>query len=155
MYEQVVRVPLIIRAPKRFAGDRVLDGLLQSLDLAPLILDWAGVPVPNTLEGISPAAALDNDEWVGREFVFAEQQRDLNFTTSDFMTMIRSRDWKLVHFLGESYGQLFDLNNDPEEANDLWNNPEHREQKDQLLHAMLEWHIASQIKTAYWSEAWR
>ncbi|MEC8989080.1 MAG: sulfatase-like hydrolase/transferase, partial [Verrucomicrobiota bacterium] len=35
MYEQVVRVPLIIRAPKRFAGDRVLDGLLQSLDLAP------------------------------------------------------------------------------------------------------------------------
>ena len=155
MYEQVVRVPLIIRAPKRFTGDRVLDGLLQSLDLAPLILDWADVPVPNTLEGISPAAALDNDEWAGREFVFAEQQRDLNFTTSDFMTMIRSRDWKLVHFLGESYGQLFDLNNDPEEANDLWNNPEHREQNDQLLHAMLEWHIASQIKTAYWHEAWR
>jgi arylsulfatase A-like enzyme len=111
--------------------------------------------VPDTLEGISPAAALDDGEWTGREFVFAEQQRDGNFTTSDFMTMIRSRDWKLVHFLGESYGQLFDLNNDPGEVTDLWNNSAHQAQKDQLLHTMLEWHIASQVKTANWTKAWR
>jgi len=155
MYEQVIQVPLIIWAPKKYAGGREIDGLLQSLDLAPLILEWANVPVPETIEGLPPTAALEGDNWTGREFVFAEQRRDLNFTTSDFMTMIRSREWKLVHFLGETFGQLFDLKNDPDEVNDLWYDPNHQLQKDQLLRTMLEWHIASQIKTAIWAERWR
>ena len=155
MYEQVIQVPLIIWAPKKYAGGRKIDGLLQSLDLAPLILEWANVPVPETIEGLPPTAALEGDNWTGREFVFAEQRRDLNFTTSDFMTMIRSREWKLVHFLGETFGQLFDLKNDPDEVNDLWYDPNHQLQKDQLLRTMLEWHIASQIKTAIWAERWR
>ena len=87
--------------------------------------------------------------------MFAEQRRDLNFTTSEFMTMIRTREWKLVHFIGETFGQLFDLKNDPDEMNDLWNDPNHQVQKDQLLRRMLEWHIESQLKTANWAERWR
>jgi len=37
--------------------------------------------------------------------------------------MVRSADWKLVHFLGSDEGQLFDLKNDPDEERNLWNCP--------------------------------
>jgi arylsulfatase A-like enzyme len=55
-----------------------------------------------------------------------EQVRDLNYTEGTFQTMVRSHDWKLVHFLDESRGQLFNLRDDPDEFENLWDSPEHQ-----------------------------
>ena len=75
--------------------------------------------------------------------------------TTDFMTMARTRDWKLVHFLGESFGQLFDLERDPREVDDLWNEPGAEEKKRELLGMLLEWQIGSQYRTRDWAATWR
>jgi arylsulfatase A-like enzyme len=69
--------------------------------------------------------------------------------------MIRSRRWKLVHYKGESYGQLFDLDNDPGEVNDLWNDPAAAEPKAQLLASLREWLIDSNYNTRDFSLNWR
>jgi arylsulfatase A-like enzyme len=71
------------------------------------------------------------------------------------MTMVRSEDWKLVHFMDEPTGQLFDLNNDPDEIHNLWDDPAHIEKKREMLDVLREWRMRSQFDTANWAEAWR
>jgi arylsulfatase A-like enzyme len=69
--------------------------------------------------------------------------------------MVRSREWKLVHFLDADYGQLFDLRNDPEEMRNRWNDPDAEEAKRGLLDVLREWYIRSGVRTAGWAEDWR
>jgi arylsulfatase A-like enzyme len=87
--------------------------------------------------------------------VYAEQGKDNILTDAEFMTMVRSKDWKLVHFLDEPDGQLFDLNNDPDEVKNLWDDPEHLDQKREMLAVLREWRIRSQYETADWCAEWR
>ena len=62
--------------------------------------------------------------------------------------MVRNDKWKLVHFLDESYGQLFDLENDPREVNNLWDDEDSIEAKRLMLSELREWRIRSQLHTA-------
>ena len=155
MYEQIVRVPTIIWSPERFGKGRSVDGLCQQMDLGPTILELAGVEVPESLEARSLLPALEGRAWEERDHVFAEQARDGILTGTEFMTMVRSRDWKLVHFLDEPHGQLFDLTADPNEVNDLWEDPTGAEKKAELLAVLREWRIRSQYHTRDWPKEWR
>jgi len=155
MYDIITRMPLIVWAPGRFPGGRQLDGLCQQMDIGPAILELAQVEGPGAMEAESLVPALEGREWEGRSRVFAEHSRDGILQTVDFMSMVRTRDWKLVHFSGEEFGQLFDLKNDPGEVKNLWDDPVCGEKKQELLEAMLEWHIRSQYRTRDWAAAWR
>jgi len=156
MYEQITRVPLVVWSPGRFPAGRRVAGLCQQMDIGPAILELAGVEPPSTLEAQSLGPALVGGEaWPGREYVFAEQARDGIFTGAKFMTMVRNRTHKLVHFLDEDYGQLFDLGGDPDELNNLWNDPAAVNVKAELLAVLREWRIRSQYETADWTAEWR
>ncbi|MBB2974303.1 sulfatase-like hydrolase/transferase [Mesorhizobium sp. RMAD-H1] len=146
-YEQVTRVPLIISAPKRFQGGRMIDEMVQLFDLGPTILEWAGAPLEDSYEAISLNPALEGVNFEGRDHVFCEQGRDVNLTGADYLTMVRSRTHKLVHFAGQTYGQLFDLQNDPHERHNLWDAPEAAGIKQTLLTALMEWHVDSTVRT--------
>ena len=70
---------------------------------------------------------------------------------TDFLAMVRSRDWKLVHFLDAGYGQLFDLANDPGgEMRNLWSDPAAANAKRELLDALRKWRMQSQCRTRGW-----
>ena len=71
------------------------------------------------------------------------------------MTMVRTKAWKLVHFLDEPYGQLFDLAHDPDELQNRWSDPGAAHMKQELLADLREWRIRSGLHTADWSSAWR
>lgn len=71
------------------------------------------------------------------------------------MTMVRNQDWKLVHFLDEPWGQLFDLKNDPQEIRNLWDDPDHIDKKRELLAVLREWRIRSGYETSQWAAEWR
>ena len=156
MYEQVTRVPLIVWAPNRFTGGKKVDELVQLMDLGPTILEWAGLGVPEDWEAISLSKALEgSEEWTGRDYVYCEQARDAVLTGCEFMTMVRSKQHKLVHFLDEPHGQLFDLIKDPGECKNLWEDPEHLSTRESLLAELREWRIRSGIHTKDWSRDWR
>ena len=156
MYDEITRVPLLVRCPSRFQGGRKIDDLVQLMDLGPAILEMAGADYPETMEAQSILPALEEDaSWTGREYVYAEQAKDLILTDTEFMTMVRSKDWKLVHFLDEEEGQLFDLNNDPGEAINLWNEPDHQKTRQELLDNLREWRIRSHYENANWGNDWR
>jgi arylsulfatase A-like enzyme len=155
MYDTITRVPLIVWSPGRYDANKVVNSLVQQMDLGPAILELAGCEVPPTLEAESLLPGLTDNDFAGRDYVYAEQGKDNILTDAEFMTMVRSKDWKLVHFLDEPDGQLFDLNNDPDEVKNLWNDPEHLDQKREMLAVLREWRIRSQYETADWCAEWR
>jgi hypothetical protein len=53
----------------------------------------------------------------------------------------------LVHFLNEDFGQLFDLENDSEETNNLWSSKTHSTVRQELMEKLLLWRMQSQIRT--------
>jgi len=155
MYDLITRVPLMVWAPGRIPGGRTVDSLCQQMDLGPTILELAGVDVPHTLEAVSMGASLRGEDWQGRDYVFAEQAKDNILTDCEFMTMVRNQEWKLVHFLDEPYGQLFNLRNDPDEVVNLWDDASSAAKKEELLAVLREWRIRSQLHTADWCAEWR
>ncbi|MGF1582722.1 MAG: sulfatase [Gemmataceae bacterium] len=155
MYDTVTRVPMIVWSPNLFGGKREVDGLCQQMDIGPAILELAGVEVPDSLEAESMLPPLRGEDWPGRDHVYAEQAKDGILQTTEFMTMVRSKDWKLVHFLDEPFGQLFDLTQDPDEINNLWDEPETETKKRELLAVLREWRIRSGLHTRDWPKEWR
>jgi len=147
VYEEVTKVPLIICAPQRFESGRSVDDLVQLFDLGPTILEWAGVKPPSSFEAQTLNPALEGEAFEGRDYVFCEQGGDVNLTGIDFLTMVRSKTHKLVHFKGQSYGQLFDLVADPKERTNLWDDEAAAVHKTELLNALLDWHIDSAYRT--------
>jgi len=147
MYDCVTRVPLIAWHPKGFQGGRSVDGLCQLMDVGATVLDVAGVDLPEWMEAESLKPAFESDNFEGRPFVVAEHGRDMFLHTTDFVTMLRTRDWKVVHFVDEPEGQLFDLVNDPGEDKNLWDDPNHAETKRDLLDKLREFRIRSGYKT--------
>lgn len=155
MYDLITRVPLIVWSPGRYDANKVVDSLVQQMDLGPAILELAGCDVPETLEAESLLPGLTDTEFAGRDFLYAEQAKDGILTGAEFMTMVRNKDWKLVHFLDDPDGQLFDLQNDPDEVKNLWTDPAHLDKKRELLANLREWRIRSQYDTSDWCAEWR
>jgi arylsulfatase A-like enzyme len=125
------------------------------MDVGPAILELAGLPVPESMEAQSLLPALRGEPWAGRPYVYAEHGRDGILRETEFMTMVRSPEWKLVHFLDEPFGQLFDLRNDPEERQNLWDDPAAAGTKQELLGVLCEWRIRSAWQTRDWAAGCR
>ena len=154
MYEQITKVPTIVwakpgsTASKLIEGDgRRIDGLCQLMDLGPLILDLAQVEKRPDMEAKSLLPAVQGKDWKPREYVFCEQVKDGIFTGNLFQTMIRNDKWKLVHFVDATYGLLIDLENDPDEFNNLWDDPDCASVKNELLLTLLNWRVRSGVET--------
>jgi arylsulfatase A-like enzyme len=164
MYDIITRVPLLIWAPGQFAGGRRLDPLCQWMDIGPTVLELAGITPPASFEAESLLPGLrstDAEPWAGRDYVFAEHGRDGILQETEFMTMVRNHEWKLVHFMDAEpappapYGQLFDLTADPGETNNLWADPAHADKRQELLDVLREWRIRSHNRSRNWAAAWR
>jgi arylsulfatase len=155
MYDLVTRVPMVVWAPNLYKGGRSIEGLCQHMDIGPAILEMAGIEVPQNFEAQSILPAIQGKEWKPRDYVYAEQIKDGILTETDFMSMIRNEEWKLVHFLHMKCGQLFNLKEDPNEVRNLWDDPRAKVEKQNLLDQLREWHIESQIHTHDWAAEWR
>ena len=141
--------------PDIFEGGRSIEGLCQHMDIGPAVLEMAGIQVPSTFEAKSVLPALEGKDWTPRNYVYAEQIKDGILTDTEFMSMIRNEEWKLVHFLHMQCGQLFNLKEDPNEVKNLWDDPSFNGVKGNLMDQLLEWHIESQIHTHDWAANFR
>ena len=155
MYDVVTNVPTIVWSPDRFEPDTV-DDLVSLFDLGPTVLELAGAEVDKTIEAESLVPALEGDnEWSGRDVVFAEHARDGILRETEFMTMVRTDDWKLVHFVDHDEGMLFDLNEDPDEMENRWDDPAVQDKKRELRDTLLNWRIESGVQAGDWAESFR
>ncbi len=154
MYDIITRVPAIFWAPGRFAGGRRLDAQCQWMDIGPTVLELAGLQPPAAMQARSLLPALRGEAWSGREYVFAEHPAD-GVYEGPYMTMVRSARYKLVHFLDQDYGQLFDLETDPGELENRWADAALASIKREMLDALLSWRIESGLRTRNLYQAYR
>ena len=125
-YEGLVRVPLVISWPGRFKQGLRSDALVELTDLVPTLLEAGGLPVPERMHGRSLCPILEGraDPHDHRDFVRSVYFRVLEGPES-YASMIRTRRHKLVSYHGHGLGELFDLENDPGEFVNLWDDPSH------------------------------
>lgn len=152
MYEETTHVPLVFWGPSHFANPRQVDDLVELFDVGATILEMAQAQRPEWMEAQSLLPLLNDTPGArGRDYVFAEHAKDDYLPTIEYMTMVRSNDWKLVHFAGETEGQLFHLAHDPHELHDLWDDTAAQAQKRHLLSELREWLVRSNVKAQRWS----
>lgn len=144
-YEEVVRVPLIMRYPRELAPGR--SGLAAGLtDLMPTLLDLVGHPVPDRLQGHSLAPCLrgERDPAEAPAYAFCERvaanpqhtRTVAPGTPGSFM--VRGRGWKYIRYHdGEEF--LYDLGSDPGETTDLAGDPSLRDRKAGLRRELDAW----------------
>lgn len=146
-YEGLVRVPLIFRWPGKIKAGLQSDALVELLDLTATVLDVAEIEQPEYMHGKSllPILSGDADPGYHRDFVRCEYFDALDpfFTggTGSFATMHRRGPWKLVVYHGHGLGELYNLDDDPKEFRNLWDDPDHAAMKAELIYESFDQHV--------------
>ena len=133
-YEDLLRVPLIVRWPGRAAAGKVSDAIQNLVDLAPTLLSGADLDIPCAMTGVNQLDAWCGDERVRLCTVIENHHGTRHF---HMRTYVNQRYKLTVHRDGED-GELFDLDRDPGEIRNLWHDPESRELKCRLLHEFMQ-----------------
>lgn len=145
MYEEALRIPMLVRLPGAVQG-LVSDALVESIDLVPTFLELAGgEDKPHVLEGRSLLPLLRGETPPWRDAVFAEidysfrqARHTLGVAPHEARAwMVRTARWKYIEYQGFR-PQLFDLENDPAEQQDLAADPAHAPVRAELRGRLLE-----------------
>ena len=133
-YESLVRVPLIFSWPAAFKQGLLSDALVELTDIVPTLLEANGMPVPESMHGESlmPILQGESDPHHHRDFVRSTYYRTLQGAPS-YASMVRTRHHKLVNYHGHRLGELFDLERDPGEFDNLWDDPAYRAVRFELM----------------------
>jgi arylsulfatase A-like enzyme len=126
-YEPAIRVPLMLSWPGRIPAGRRSPALVELTDLAPTLLDAAGVERHPGMQGRSlwPSLASTAPFVAHRSDVYCEyyNARSSHRDPLAFATMVRDDRHKLVVVHGRGEGELYDLRDDPSESRNLWDDP--------------------------------
>lgn len=140
IYEESLRIPMLVRYPRLFAKGQVLDEMVLNIDLAPTILDLAGVPVPAEMQGVSwkaLAAGQKPANW--RTSFLAEYFMENGGGNTPTLVGLRTTHAKLVTYPGHSeWTEVFDLAADPYELKNLASDPALREKLNAELKAQVK-----------------
>ena len=118
LYDELIRVPLIVWCPERFRGGRVIDELTSLADIAPTILELLGAAVPDQLDGKSLLPVLRGDATHGRAVAVSEVDGSIE-KRAGRAKAVRTERYKLIESSVDNSELLFDLRADPAERRDL------------------------------------
>ena len=139
-YEESVKVPFIVRYPEVLAGDQVNEKMIQNIDVAPTILEVAGIQKPDQMQGQSILPILKSEEVDWRDRIFYEYYWENAFPQTPTMHGVRTDRYKLIRYHGVwDTNEFYDLKNDPYEMHNLYGSAEHQEQIDQLTTEVYDW----------------
>lgn len=163
MYQEAVRVPMLIRLPERHHGKRV-TGPVSQIDVVPTLLDLMGQPIPDHLQGKSLRPVIESEhptvnenvfiEWNGpdsgvgvmsgkaefpawmKELAAPQEIRDA--VVDPVRTIITPDGWKL-NCSPKGEHELYNLKKDPGETENLFGRAEHRTLARQLTDQIRDW----------------
>ncbi len=147
MYEPAFRIPLLVRWPAEIGAGTMTSELVQNLDLAPTLLDVAGVAIPHDMQGrsfLSIARGETPSDW--REAVYYRYWMNRGHFNIPGHLGVRTKRYKLIYFYDSPTGpdgktlvkgarpnvrdpfwEFYDLQEDPLEVRNLYGEPSHEE----------------------------
>ncbi len=120
MYEQALRVPLMVRDPGRIQAGAVRDEFVVNIDNAPTILELAGIRIPESVQGRSLAplfAGEQPSDWRKSVYYHYYEFGDPHWVEPHYG--IRTERYKLISYYNINQWELFDLQKDPDEMESL------------------------------------
>jgi uncharacterized sulfatase len=133
-YEDLIRVPTIVRYPGEVPAGRRSSALQSLTDLAPTLLSLCDVDVPRTMTGVDQSDVWRGETDAERDHVVVENHHEP--TTIHCKTYVDDR-YKLTVYYDCDYGELFDLQEDPDEVDNRWNDPACEDLKGDLIRDLL------------------
>lgn len=134
-YEESIRIPYIVRAPKRFLNNpgRRAEQMVLNLDLAPTLMDIAGLPVPPEMQGQSFLPIMKSGDAPGRKSFVYELFRDFPFGGRvPPHKAVRTDRYKYIDWQLCRDPELYDLKTDPRELDNMIGTPEGLKISEQL-----------------------
>lgn len=138
MYEESFRTPLLIRYPKMIKAGSTNEDLVQNIDFAPTMLDIANAEIPTDIQGKSLLPLLKNqkEEWRDALYYHYYEYPGIHMVKRHYG--VRTERYKLIRFYYNIEAwELYDLEKDPQEMNNLYGQSEYKEIQEQL-HKRLE-----------------
>ncbi|MEO9869190.1 sulfatase family protein [Ekhidna sp.] len=138
-YEESIRVPLLAYGSGVTPGSKISQ-MIQNIDIAPTIMEYAGVNKPKNMDGQSFKAIMDgeNPEW--RERIYYEYFWERPFPQTPTVHAVRTDKYKFIRYYGVwDINELYDLENDPFETNNLIRSSEHKEIAIELRNDIFDW----------------
>lgn len=138
-YDELLRVPLIIRAPG--APPRRVEGMVEMVDLYPTLLGLLDIPINPGAQGIDWSESLRSGDDIRRDEIYSEMHKldpmvcETGSGPYTGCLTIRTDSWKLNVYPdhGWSCSQMFDLENDPDETTNLFHDKAHHDRREELL----------------------
>ncbi len=135
LYEGAIRVPLIMCWPNHVPAGLKIDALVEGIDFAPTILDILGITpqreILDAFQGRSMKPLLEGDMSLAKNYVYTQWD--------DYGFCIRGKQWKLIWWDPYQEGELYDLDADPLELTNLYDQPEHFQVRTELLDKLEAW----------------
>ena len=141
-YETSIRVPMLVQCPELFKGGTVVEQVVANIDIAPTILDVAGIARPPHFDGRSfvPLAQGKHVPW--RDKFLYVYYWEKNFPQTPTVFALRGDRYKYITYYGIwDADELYDLKNDPDESKNLLYRPEFKSiaaDMEKQLYAMME-----------------
>jgi uncharacterized sulfatase len=161
MYDEITRVPFLVRWPGHTPQKAVSENLVSHIDLAGTLMEFFGFDVPRTLEGGSMLKVFEDPRQKSRNEVFIEWGRyEVDHDGFGGYQPIRcicdGRDKLSIHLMTSD--ELYDLETDPGELHNLIDSQEHAATRNQLHDQLLDWMNTSRdpFRGYYWGHrSWR
>ncbi|MQM40204.1 Arylsulfatase [wastewater metagenome] len=142
MYEESLRMPFIVRYPREIKPGTVQDSMALNVDFAETFLDYAGLPIPEDMQGYSLRPLMEErtpKDWRTSMYYRYWEHLSLPHKVGAHYGL-RTERYKLVYYYGEALGskgaidesrtpewELFDLEKDPMELNSVYDDPDYQE----------------------------
>lgn len=136
MYEESQRMPFLVRYPETVPVGQRLDGIIENVDYGPTMLDFAGAEIPASVQGKSFRGMLETgvepDDW--KQEAYYRYWMHMAHHDNPAHVGIRTKTHKLIYYYGCNYDggyqtppgwELYDLQHDPQETVNLYNDPAH------------------------------
>lgn len=130
LYEDLVRVPMIASCPGTLPQGVSVPALQSLADLAPTFLAFLQMEIPPYMTGINQLLVWQGKEEQVRTHIICEHHHEP--TTIHVKTYVDER-YKITVYYQQTYGELYDLKEDPREVHNLWEDPAYEPLKRELL----------------------
>lgn len=133
-YEDMLRVPFIVRQPGKVPANRRSEALQNLVDLAPTFLAACDLDIPEAMTGVNELPVWYGEAETARQHSVTEFRHQP--TTIHMKSYIDER-YKLTIYYQQPYGELFDLVEDPDELHNRWDDPRYLDLKHDLMLRLL------------------
>lgn len=139
-YEESMRVPLLARCPDLITSETKINQMVLNVDIGPTILEMAGVKTPSQMQGASFLPLLEGKSISWRDKVFYEYYWENEFPQTPTQYAVRTDQYKFIRSQGVwDIDQLYDIQKDPYEVNNLIRDPQYQDLAKQLNAELWDW----------------